>query len=202
RDVVLRAADHDGLLEDVLPHDRPISLDRGDLRAHRGQRPLQLGIGLELVAEAALQSTAHPGELGGVEGQALLLGHLHPHRLELLQPRRAAELAAARADAARRLRLVTGTDGLHLHTGVEELPELAHDAPEVDAILRDAEEGHLAAVEGALRLDQLDRQAAAANQIQRDPIVRPLALDALVLPSEVAGVGPLYDALERTDRRA
>ena len=178
------------------------SLHRFYPRADCGQRALELGVGLELVAEAALQPAAHARELRGVERQSLFLGHLDGDRLELLQPRRAAELPAAGTDTSRRLGLVARADRLHVHARVEELAELVDEAPEVHAIFRDAEEGDLAAVEGAFGLDELDGQRASTNQIESDTVVPPLALEVLVLAGEVARVGLLDDSLQRADRRA
>src|SRR6266566_3557403 len=55
---------------------------------------------------------------------------------------------------------------------------------------------HLARVEGRLGLDQLDREVPAAHQLERRPVVLPLALEVLVLARQVARVGLLDDALE------
>src|SRR5207245_1433861 len=101
-------------------------------------------------------------------------------RLELLQPGGAAELASARSETARHLRLVPRADLPGLHPHVQQLGELAPQLAQVDALLGGEEEGDLAAVEGALRLHQLDRHVAAAEQVERGAVMLPLAQQVLV----------------------
>src|SRR5437867_5240809 len=185
-DVVLAATDDHGLPEDVLPNDRPVALDRLDRRPDRGQTLLELDVGLVLVAQAALEPPAHAGELRGVQRQALLLRHLDRHGLELLQPRGAAQLAPAGADAAGHLGLVARADLLHLDARAQELGELPSEVAEVDALRTREEEGHLARVEGRLGLDQLHGEVPAAHQLERRPVVLPLALEVLVLARSIA----------------
>src|SRR2546429_6932979 len=76
--------------------------------AELGQRPLHFLIGRELVDEAALEAAADTGELRLVQWQVLLFGHPYRDVRELVEPRGAAELAAARADAGHHLCLVAG----------------------------------------------------------------------------------------------
>ena len=85
-----------------------------------------------------------PASFDGLSDRPLLLGHLHRHGLELAQPARAAELAAARADAAEQLGLVARADLLHLDARVQRLRQVAHQLAEVDAALGAEVEDHLA----------------------------------------------------------
>src|SRR5881396_608124 len=198
-EVVLAPTDDHGLPEHVLPDDRAVTLDRLDRRPDGRQRPLELDVGLVLVAQTALEPPAHAGELRGVERQALLLRHPDRHRLELLQPRGAAQLAPARPDPARHLGLVARADLLHLDVRALQLAQLAPQVAEVGPLLAPEEEGDLARVEGRLGLDQLDREVPAAHQLERRPVVLPLALEVLVLARQVARVGPQAG---RDDHRA
>src|SRR5207247_2351481 len=195
-DVVLAPTDDHGLPQHVLPDDRAVALDRLDRRPDGRQRPLELDVGLVLVAQTALEPPAHAGELRGVERQALLLRHPDRHRLELLQPRGAAQLAPARADPARHLGLVARADLLHLDARAQQLAQLAPQVAEVGPLLAPEEEGDLARVEGRLGLDQLDREVPTAHQLERRSVMLPLALQVLVLARQVARVGLLDDALE------
>src|SRR5439155_6649799 len=83
---------------------------RGDMErvAELGQLALHLLIGLELVDEAALEPAADAGELRLVQRQVLLFGHAYRDVRELVEPRRAAQLATAGAHAGHHLRLVAG----------------------------------------------------------------------------------------------
>src|SRR4051794_25345922 len=112
--VIVRASDDRGLPQHVLADDLAVTLHRAHPHADPRQLASHLEIRLVLVAQAALQAAAHAGKLRRVERETLLLRHLHGNRLELAQPRRAAELAPAWADAADELRLVARADLLHL----------------------------------------------------------------------------------------
>src|SRR5450631_1510594 len=79
----------------------------------------------ELVGNAAFQAAALAGELRGVRGEALHLGHFDGHRVEALEPGRAAQRQAARADAADHLRLVPDSDRLHLDADLEPVADAA-----------------------------------------------------------------------------
>src|SRR5439155_14246155 len=84
-----------------------------------------------------------------------------------------------------------------LDARAQQLAQLAPQVAEVGPLLAPEEEGDLARVEGRLGLDQLDREVPAAHQLERRPVVLPLALEVLVLARQVARVGLLDDALER-----
>src|SRR6185436_19511262 len=89
----------------------------------------------QLVAEAALQPPAHPGQLRRIEAEVLLLRHPDRDRLEALQPRGAAQRPAARSVAAEHLGLVADADLPHLDATAEVSGEIADQLAEVDPSL-------------------------------------------------------------------
>src|SRR5882724_11176349 len=90
----------------------------------------------QFVPQAAFQPAAQPGQLGRVQAQVLLLGHLDRHGLERLKERRAAQRAPARAVASVDLRLVAHADLPHLDPRTEFGRELAHELAEIDTAVR------------------------------------------------------------------
>ena len=90
----------------------------------------------QLVAQAAFQAAAHARQLRRVQAEVLLLGHLDRHRLERLQPGRAAQRAAAGAVAAEHLGFVAHADLAHLDAHPEMRGQIAHQLAEVHARLR------------------------------------------------------------------
>src|SRR5262249_33271034 len=124
----------------------------------------------QLVAEAAFQPPAQARELGGIEAQVLLLGHLDRDRLEALKERRAAERPATGAVAAVHLRFVAHADLAHLDAGAELGGQLAHQLAEVDAAVGSEIKNQLRSVECLLDARQLHAQAALADFQQRDPV--------------------------------
>src|SRR5688572_21643231 len=73
----------------------------------------------QLVPETALQAPTQPGEPRRVQAEILLLGHLDRHRLERVQPRRAAQRTAAGPVSAQHLRFVARADLPHLDARVK-----------------------------------------------------------------------------------
>src|SRR5690349_16461806 len=96
-DAVLVAADQNRLLEGVLAGHHAVSLDGAHPAAERRQRAPEREVRVVFVAQTALETPAHAGELRGVQRETLLLGHLHRDGAELAEPARAAKLAPARA---------------------------------------------------------------------------------------------------------
>src|SRR6266446_2966872 len=84
----------------------------------------------QLVAQAALEASALAGELRRVEAELLLLRHLDRHRLERVEPGRAAERAAAGPVAAEHFRRVAHADLAHLDADVEVPGQVAHQLAE------------------------------------------------------------------------
>src|SRR5208282_6271347 len=94
------ALNQDGLLQDVQAHHLAVAFDRLHVLALVGQAALQIDVGRIFVLEAALETAAHAGQPRRIERQALLARHLDRDRIEIPQPRRAAQFAAAWTDAA------------------------------------------------------------------------------------------------------
>src|SRR4051812_40229850 len=70
--VVVGAPDDRGLLEDVLSHHLAVAFDGAHARADARQLAAHLEVRLVLVPQAALETSAHPGELRRVQREALL----------------------------------------------------------------------------------------------------------------------------------
>ncbi len=163
---ILVALDDHSLLEGVVPDHLSVAFHRDDALAHGWQPASELQVGVELVAEAALQTATHSRQLRGVERQALLLRHFHRDRVELRQPRRAAQLAAARPNGADHLRLIPGADLFHLDARVQHVREVTDELPEVDPLFRRKAEDDLRPVEDTLGLDELHFQAELAGLVR------------------------------------
>jgi hypothetical protein len=183
-------APHDRrLLQDVVAQHDAVALQARHRAADLGKPALQLEIRVVLVAQAALETPAHAGELRRVQREPLLLRHPDRHRLELPEPGRAAELAPARPDAAQHLRLVARADLLHLDAGVETGREVAHELAEVDAALGAEVEDRLARVEQVVDLHELHRQPAGLDAGETEPMGLAFALLVLLVSGEVARAG-------------
>src|SRR5258708_15543064 len=135
--------------------------------AELGQLALPLLIGPGLVDETALGAPCHAGGLRRVEREVLLLRHPDRDVRELVEPRRAAELATAGADAGEDLGLVARAKPADLDPRAELRRELDAERGKVDpGRLGRIEDDDVAAVALAVRTEDVDRQAEAA----RDPL--------------------------------
>src|SRR5207253_6276095 len=132
-------------------------------------------------------------ELAGIERKALRLHHLDRHGLELAQPRRAAKLAPAHADAAGDARLVARADLLHLDARPDGLTEIARQIAQLELVVGGDEDGGARPVERGLDLHELGREPARAHRAERGCAELALLLEVLVLAREFAGVGLLDD---------
>ena len=115
-------------------------------------------IGVLLVFQAAHQPSAGAGDLGGVQAQALGLGHLDGHRQELVHELGAAEGSSADAQSADHLGLVPHADLPQLDAGAEHAGQILHQLTEVHPPVGGKEEQDLAAVKAALHPHQLHLQ--------------------------------------------
>src|SRR3954452_15675437 len=88
-----------------------------------------------LVGEAAEEPPALPGDLRRIQAEVLSLGHLDGDRPEILEPGRAAEGAAADADAADQPRFVARSNLHHLHPHGKPARQVADELPEVHSSL-------------------------------------------------------------------
>ena len=104
---------------DLGKHAHAVRCD--DILAHLGQLLERLGIVVLLVFEAAHEPSAEAGDLRGIEGKVLLLGHLDGHGLEIAQEGAAADGPTAGAEAAEHLRLVAHADLTKLYAHLEHL---------------------------------------------------------------------------------
>jgi hypothetical protein len=163
-------------------------------RVDAGQAAAQLLVGRELVEQAALEPAAVAEQAGIGQRHVLGLGHLHRDRLELPEMGRAAELAAAGADAVHDPRGVTSADLAHLDARVELAGELADELAEVDAILGVEVDGHppLGAVH--LDVDDLQLHAAAMGQALGRGDRALLALPAVAIVPGLRLRGRAHDA--------
>src|SRR6185503_19998325 len=127
--------------------------------------------------------------------------HLDGHGLELLEPRRAAELAAAHAHAPGDARLVAGPDLLHLDAGADRLSELARQVAQLDLVVGRDEDGGARAVVRRLHLDELRGQSARPYRAKRGRAELALLLQVLVLASELPRIGFLDDPAQMAARR-
>src|SRR2546430_4158215 len=137
---------HHGLLEHAegahLARHAPLPAAVGLAgRADLGQVLAQLVVRGKLVEQAALEPAAVAEEPAVRERHVLRLGHLHRDGVELLEIRRAAELAPAGADPIQELGRVGRADLAHRDARVELVGEVAHEVPEVYAVLRVEQHG-------------------------------------------------------------
>ena len=139
----------------------------------------QLVVGGELVEQATLEPATVAEEPAVRERHVLGLGHLHRDRVEVLEIGRAAELAAAGADAVHELGRVTGADLPHLDARVELVGEVPHEIPEVHAFLGAEEDGDPAMTRVDLHVHDLELEPAATRAASAGLGVPELALTAI-----------------------
>ena len=135
------------------------------------------GVG-QLVAQAALEAPAQPRQLGGVEAQVLLLGHLDRNRLERGEERRTAQRPAARAVAPDHLGRVAHADLAHLDPRLEFRGQFLDQLAEIDAAVSREIEHELRPVERLFDARQLHAEPALVH-LQRGDALR-LALAVLL----------------------
>src|SRR5438067_6768847 len=156
---------------------------------HARQAGAQLLVGRELVEQAALEPAAVAEQAAVGERHVLRLGHLHGDRLELAQVGRAAELAAAGADAVHDARRVAGADLAHLDARAELAREIAHQLAEVDPVLGVEVHGDPAIGAVYLHVDHLDGQGASVGQLLGGSHRALLALPAVAVLTLLDGGG-------------
>src|SRR5262249_33430714 len=98
--------DHDLVPGDVVPGNHTRALRGVDLLAQLRGTGMKVLVERVLVLEAAHEPAASAGDPQRVHRQVLVLGHPDRHRLEVLEERRAAQIAAAWPDPAPEPRLV------------------------------------------------------------------------------------------------
>ena len=115
----------------------------------------ELSVSLELVAKAAEQAAALPGNFSRVESEALLLGHFHRDRVELGEEAGAAELTTANPQATNQLRLIANTNLTHFYACVKEVSQVFDQLSKVDTTVSGKVEDDLRAVESVFCTDHL-----------------------------------------------
>src|SRR5690606_5988732 len=132
-----------GFLENVPHHLREdVGLDVDACSASGLQLGIRRGIALDrldvhvqLVVQAALQLAALPCELLRVERQLLVACSTGGDSAQVGEPRAAAELTPAGADAAHTARLLARPDLLHVYPRPEAVRQFPQQIPEIDALL-------------------------------------------------------------------
>ena len=170
--------------------------------ARLGGQAVQILVALLLVGQAAHQAAAGAGDLGRVQAQALLLGHLDGDRLEVLQKAAAAEHLPADADAAQHFALVPHTDLAQFNAGVEHPGQVLHQLAEVNAAVGDEVEQDLAPVQGVLHVHQLHFQLVACNALLTDLEGALFVLPVLAHPAHIHRVGHAGNAFQLLHHRA
>ncbi len=118
--------------------------------------------------QAAHQPAAYAGDLGGIQGQILLLCHLDGHRNKIRQMCMTTQRSAADADPSQNFRLVPHTDLPQFYAGLKHARQILHQLAEVDTTVRGEIEQHLIVVESIFRIDQFHLQTVLLNLLQTD----------------------------------
>src|SRR6266498_2348655 len=150
----------------------------------------QVVVGGELVEQATLEPAAVAEEPAVCERHVLRLGHLDGDRIEVLEIGRAAELAAARADAVHELGGVAGPDLPHLDAGVELVREVADEVAEVHPLLGAEEDGDPTMTRVDLDVHDLELEPAAPGAPAAGLGVLELARAAIVPLRRLGVRGP------------
>ena len=170
---------------------RPCAVRR--VRPSRGEPAARLDVALVLVHQAAHEASAAPRDLRRVQGEALVLGELQAYRLELREPRRAAQLAPAPPHAPQQRGLVAHADLLQFDTGAEGARQVAHERAKVHPLLGGEVHDQLATIELPLGLGDLHLEAVAGHMPARLPPGPPFVLHLvpgaanLVVPRHAGG---------------
>ena len=154
-----------GLIDDVDADHQGLALFEIHGLAGLGQVLDQVGIGLLLIGQTALELSAQSGNLGGIERHVLIFGHLDRDALEVRQEAGAAELAAAAADSPQHAGFLAGTDLPELNAHPEPFHQVFQKLPEIHAAFGDKIEDHLVAVERLLHGDQLHGQGTGIDAL-------------------------------------
>ena len=136
-------------------------------------------IGVLLVLQAAHQTAASAGNLGGIQAQVLGLGHLDGDGHEPIQKLGAAEGPAADAQAADHLSLVPDADLPQFDPGPEHRCQVPYQLPEVHTTVGGEVKDDLVAVKAGGNVHQLHLQTVVRDLLLAD--VKGLVLPFLVV---------------------
>src|ERR1700753_2903940 len=173
--------DHHLVGRDVVAGDRARALRGLDRLADAGRVLTEFLVQRVLVLQAAHQAAAGPGDAHRVDRQVLFLGHADRDGFEVLEERGAAQIAAARADAALQPGLVPGADLPQLDPGPELTGQVPDQGPEVDPVGGAEVDGEGAAGGQVVDRGDLHGQLVGADEPPgRDPALGPAAAAGLV----------------------
>src|ERR1700733_9739150 len=178
----------------VVPDHGARALVRLDLGPGPRRVLLEILVERVLVLQAAHQPPARPGDAHRVHRQVLVLGHPDRDRLEVLEERRAAQIAAARADPALQPGLVARADLAQLDPGPEPAAQVTDQRAEVDPVrCAEVDDEHVLRPDVVHRGD-LHRQLVLADQpAGGQPALGPAAAVLLVAGQVVVGGQPRAD---------
>ena len=120
-------------------------------------------IGVELVVEATLEAAALAGQFLRVQAQVLVAGRRGAHGFEVLQPRGAAQLPPAHADAANAAGFLAQGYLAHLDANAELIGQAANQLAKIDPVFGRVVEQRTGAVGLVFHVAQLHAQAQLAH---------------------------------------
>ena len=156
----------------------------------------RIEIGVQLVHEAALQLAALPGQLLRIERDLLTAGRVGGHRNETRDPRRAAQLAAARPEPSDTASFLPGSDLLHLDTDTELLGENLDQFAEIDPFVGDIVENGLDLIALILHVADLHVEFHVGGDPARADHRIMFERDGLLPFLDIVGFGLAIDFLE------
>src|SRR6516164_10370054 len=156
--------DYDLVPGDIVPGDHTRALRGVDLLAKfRGLR-VKVLVERVFVLEAAHEPAARAGDPQRVHRQVLVLGHPDRNRLEILEERRAAQVAPARPDPALEPRLVPRADLPQLHPPGQPAGQVTDQRAEVDPVRGAEVDREYRRRADVVHSDDLHRQVVLADQ--------------------------------------
>jgi len=183
---------HD-LCENLAVDDPGIALVGADAGVAMGQFLAKFFIKLVFVAEAAHESPASSGDLGGIERRLLNLGGTHGNGSKRLEELFAAAMLAALFVVGDETGFIAGADLAELDAGVEFVSKVTDEAAEIDALFGGEVEEDAFAAEDVFDVDDFHGQAVAIDQFAREIDVFAFVLVELGLLGKVLDGGDTQD---------
>ena len=164
----VQESDLDGTRQGADLGDRSVSVCGSDESIH-GRCSLDLiFVGLMLVAQTAHESAADARDLGGIEGEVLLLRHFDGNLAEIGEEEIAAQGSAAHTHSTHELCLVSNTDLTQLNAGAEHRRQILYQLAEVYAARGGEVKEELGVVKGILSVDELHVQLVGGDLLGAD----------------------------------
>ena len=164
KDFAVLQAQHQLLARRVIFLNTRLAKRRIDERLLFGRTALKVLVGLELVAQAAHQTTAHAADLGGIERQVLLFCHANRDGFKLSAKARAAELLSALGVATHQAGLVAHADLAHVDANMQRRGQILDELAKIDALLGCKVEHGLLAAKQVLNADRLHLEVELLDQ--------------------------------------